>query len=223
MERDKIVELIRKVRRLAESGVAGERTSAETKIRILCKKYNIQEHEFADTENATPRYFLYKTEIEREILSNVICMILQAPTFTCGENNQVLRIKLLQKDYENVVSAYEYYRDMFNFYSRHLVRGMLSRNMVGYIPPASTSPAIETPADAPPTPQESVKSDIDQLLVIKFAVAIEKLPWESIDDKNLQVCDKLDTMSENTHAPTPGKDSEITGSSTSSDREAPAR
>lgn len=213
MDREKIIALIRKVRRLAESGVAGERSSAEARIKVLCEKYNITEADFSETETLENRYFLYKDPIEREILSNVICMVLKVPVFKCGENNNVLKIKLVKIQYEHIDSAYEYYKDMFNFYARHLVRGILSRNMVGFIPPSPTEPV--TPAEPiPDTKAENKKpeiSDIDPLVVMKLAVAIEKLPWESPHDKNLQVSDKSSIVA-GEDASSTGKNTDITGS-----------
>ena len=50
MTQQKIIELIRKVKALADKGVRGEAVSAKEKLKRLCKKYNISENDLRDLE-----------------------------------------------------------------------------------------------------------------------------------------------------------------------------
>ena len=64
---EKKMELLKKLRALAERGVEGEKETAERKLAQLMKKYNIEEEELSD-EKLIDYDFRYKTEFEERLL-----------------------------------------------------------------------------------------------------------------------------------------------------------
>ena len=116
MERKNILELVRKVKKLADRGVGGEVQSAKIKLQRLYEKYNLTDADFVELQESYNRYFIFRHALDKKLLSNLICMILKIPAFTCGESNNTLRIKLTDEQYDNILQAYEYYQKMFDDY-----------------------------------------------------------------------------------------------------------
>lgn len=58
MTREEIIEKIRKIQALASKGEAGERKSAELRLKEMMVKYGITEEDIAEEEN--PKVFFYK-------------------------------------------------------------------------------------------------------------------------------------------------------------------
>ena len=57
MNRNKIIELAKKIKALAEKGKGGERSSAKEKLERLCLKYNILPSELIIIEEVKDFYF----------------------------------------------------------------------------------------------------------------------------------------------------------------------
>jgi len=204
MTREAILELIRKVKKLADKGVGGESIAAKAKFKTLCEKYNLSEKDFDLAESETSnRYFIYKNEHHRALLSNIICMILDVPVFKCGESNNVMRIKMTDSQYADTIEAYNHYKDMFDDYCRYLVQGIMSRNAVGFFPkpkPQTEPDPVQEPPPEIPIPEaqsssssssskkEEIKDEnpFDMIKLMKIAVALDKKPWiKHTDNKNL--------------------------------------
>lgn len=71
---EKKMELLKKLRALAERGVGGEKETAERKLAQLMKKYNIEEEELSD-EKLMDYDFRYKTEFEERLLTQLFYKI----------------------------------------------------------------------------------------------------------------------------------------------------
>jgi hypothetical protein len=198
MTREAILELVRKVKKLADAGIDGEASSAKIKYQRLCKKYNLTDDDFIISEKQENKYFIYNNQFHRSLLSNIICMILEVPVFKCGESNNVLRIKLTNTQFYDITSAYNYYKDMFDDYCRYLVQGIISRNAIGYIPKKTENDSI-----SPQMPElnnnsekiENTESAFDMEKLMKIAVALDKKPWKKpSSDKNLPDTTRFDIM-----------------------------
>ena len=74
MTPEKIRELIKKVKALADKGIGGESSSAKEKLKILCDRYNINPKELEE-EDQREYFFILRDKNERDLLSNIICMI----------------------------------------------------------------------------------------------------------------------------------------------------
>jgi hypothetical protein len=138
MTQQKIIELIRKVKALADKGVSGESVSAKEKLKRLCDKYNISESDLHDLDEKNDYILLFRDKNERELLLNIVCMILDVPTFKWNENKSCAKMKLTEFQYRDIISAFEYYQKMYDDYKRYLIQGMLARNAVGYVPKPQT-------------------------------------------------------------------------------------
>lgn len=159
MNRNKIIELAKKIKALAEKGKGGERNAAKEKLDRICEKYNISDSELSTSEETNNYYIVIKDTNERELLINVCCMILDVPGFKWKEKNNCICIRISQSQYENINSAFEYYRDMYNDYKRYLMQGIISRNAIGYIPKHQTYTQENIQQDIPPTPPEDVEKE----------------------------------------------------------------
>lgn len=212
MDRKNILELVRKVKRLADRGVGGEAESAKIKLQRLYEKYNLTDADFIELQESYNRYFIIRHTFDKNLLSNLICMILETPTFTCGESNNTIRIKLTNDQYSNILQAYEYYQKMFDDYSKYLMQAIISRNAIGFVPkPKQTS---EPPANVPNfentntsenenNGNKSSEPEFDMIKLMKLAVAIEANPWKKLsDDKNLLDASGSATFSQTNHAET---------------------
>ena len=196
MTKEAIRELIRKVKKLADGGIAGEAESAKLKYKKLCEKYNLSDLDFIELDESYNRYFIYRHAQDRLLLSNIICMVLDVAVFQCGENNNMFRIKLTDEQYRDINHAFDYYKAMYDDYSRYLMQGIIARNAIGYIPkpktPASDAPQIPP---TPPAPPNNSTNEYDMLKLTKMAVALDANPWKKIpDDKNLIVRDVSDKV-----------------------------
>ncbi len=159
MNRNKIIELAKKIKALAEKGKGGERNAAKEKLERICQKYNISKSELSTSEEAKNYYIVINDSNERELLINVCCMILDVPGFKWKEKNNCICIHITQPEYENINSAFEYYRDMYNDYKRYLMQGIISRHAIGYIPKHQTYTQENIQQDIPPTPSEDNKDE----------------------------------------------------------------
>ena len=159
MNRNKIIELAKKIKALAEKGKGGERNAAKEKLERICQKYNISESELSISDVTKNYYIVINDSNERELLINVCCMILDVPGFKWKEKNNCICIHITQPEYENINSAFEYYRDMYNDYKRYLMQGIISRHAIGYIPKHQTYTQENIQQDIPPTPSEDIKDE----------------------------------------------------------------
>jgi hypothetical protein len=138
MNRNKIIELAKKIKTLAEKGKGGEKNAAKEKLERICQKYNISEKEISISVETKDYYIIINDSNERELLINVCCMILDVPGFKWKEKNNCICIHINHSDYDNINSAFEYYKDMYNDYKRYLMQGIISKNVIGYIPKYQT-------------------------------------------------------------------------------------
>ena len=61
-------------------------------------------------------------------------MILDVPGLKWKEKNNCVNIKVSKNEYEDIISAFEYYKQMYDEYKKYLIQGMISRNVIGYVP-----------------------------------------------------------------------------------------
>lgn len=212
MDRKNILELVRKVKKLADRGVGGEATSAKIKLQKLYEKYNLTDDDFIELQESYNRYFIIRHIFDKKLLSNLICMILETPAFTCGESNNTIRIKLTDDQYNSILNAYGYYQKMFDDYSKYLMQAIISRNAIGFVPkPKQTSdPAPDVPnfentktSENENGGNKSSESEFDMIKLMKLAVAIEANPWKKLsDDKNLLDTRCSATFDQTNHAET---------------------
>lgn len=211
MDRKSILELVRKVKKLADHGIDGESKSAKIKLKRLYEKYNLTDDDFIESQESYNRYFIIRHSLDKKLLSNLICMVLEVPVFSCSESNNILRIKLNDEQYNNIVHAYEYYQQMFDDYSKYLMQAIISRNAIGFIPkhnstpepPQNSSACENTNNNVDESNNKNAGPEFDMIKLMKLAVAIESNPWKkNSDDKNLIEAGRSDTVIKTNHAKT---------------------
>ena len=164
MNRKKIIELIQKVKCLAEKGKDGERQAAKEKLEKLCKKYNVLESELKFNIETFDYFIIVRDIHERELLINICCMILDVPGLKWKEKNNCVNIKVSKNEYEDIISAFEYYKQMYEEYKQYLIQGMISRNVIGYIPKPQNYTQENVQQDIIPVPktEENKKEETNQ-------------------------------------------------------------
>lgn len=163
MNRNKIIELAKKIKALAEKGKDGERNAAKEKLDRICEKYNISDEEISISEETHNYYIIINDLNERDLLINICCMILDIPGLKWKEKNNCVCIHITKSEYNNIISAFEYYRDMYNDYKRYLMQGIISRHAIGYIPkPQTYTQENVVQPDIPTTPPAPETEDVSE-------------------------------------------------------------
>lgn len=214
MNRNKILELARKIKALAEKGNGGERNAAKEKLEKICSKYNISSSELIPTVESKDFYFIINDSNERDLLINVSCMVLNVPGLKWKEKNNCVKMNITHENYKDIYNAFEYYKKMYNDYKRYIMQGIMMRNAIGYIPKPQnyTQENIQQDIPSPTPPTEDVDSHqkdeesgdkseesdqntdktedvsedpIDPIKLMKIAVSLDQKPWKKPLDNNL--------------------------------------
>ena len=212
MNRNKIIELAKKIKALAEKGKGGERIAAKEKLERICLKYNISFSELIPTIEVKDFYFIINDSNERDLLINISCMILDVPGLKWKEKNDCVKMSITHDNYKDIYNAFEYYKKMYNDYKRYIMQGIIMRNAIGYIPKPQNYTQENVQQDMTPPETEDVdqqenteetngnsensetkdeKSEdvsedpLDPIKLMKVAVSLDQKPWKKPLDKNL--------------------------------------
>jgi hypothetical protein len=212
MNRNKIIELSKKIKALAEKGKGGERIAAKEKLERICLKYNISFSELTPTIEVKDFYFIINDSNERDLLINISCMILDVPGLKWKEKNDCVKMSITHDNYKDIYNAFEYYKKMYNDYKRYIMQGIIMRNAIGYIPKPQNYTQENVQQDITPPETEDVdqqenteetngnsensetkdeKSEdvsedpLDPIKLMKVAVSLDQKPWKKPLDKNL--------------------------------------
>ena len=212
MNRNKILELAKKIKALAEKGKGGERIAAKEKLERICLKYNISVSELTPTIEVKDFYFIINDSNERDLLINISCMILDVPGLKWKEKNDCVKMSITHDNYKDIYNAFEYYKKMYNDYKRYIMQGIIMRNAIGYIPKPQNYTQENVQQDMTPPETEDVdqqenteetngnsensetkdeKSEdvsedpLDPIKLMKVAVSLDQKPWKKPLDKNL--------------------------------------
>ena len=212
MNRNKIIELAKKIKALAEKGKGGERIAAKEKLERICLKYNISFSELIPTIEVKDFYFIINDSNERDLLINISCMILDVPGLKWKEKNDCVKMSITHDNYKDIYNAFEYYKKMYNDYKRYIMQGIIMRNAIGYIPKIQNYTQENVQQDMTPPETEDVdqqenteetngnsensetkdeKSEdvsedpLDPIKLMKVAVSLDQKPWKKPLDKNL--------------------------------------
>ena len=211
MNRNKIIELAKKIKALAEKGKGGERIAAKEKLERICLKYNISFSELTPTIEVKDFYFIINDPNERDLLINISCMILDVPGLKWKEKNDCVKMSITHDNYKDIYNAFEYYKKMYNDYKRYIMQGIIMRNAIGYVPKPQSYTQANVQQDITPPPTEDVESHqkdtetgdkneefeqndkksedvsedpLDPIKLMKVAVSLDQKPWKKPLDKN---------------------------------------
>ncbi len=147
MNRNKILELAKKIKALAEKGKDGEKNVAKEKLEKICLKYNISSSELTPSIETKDFYFIIHDSNERDLLINVSCMILDVPGLKWKEKNDCVKMTITHENYKDIYNAFEYYKKMYNDYKRYIMQGIIMRNAIGIWDGQSRGWSIHTSID----------------------------------------------------------------------------
>jgi len=75
MDNENKIQLLKKLKKLADSGIGGEKVNAQEMLSELMRKYDISSSDI-ETDVKELVWFRYGQDIERRLLSQIICMIM---------------------------------------------------------------------------------------------------------------------------------------------------
>lgn len=114
----KKMEILKKLRALAERGVGGEKEGAQKKLDQLMKKYNIQEMDLSD-ELEEDHDFRYHNEYEKILLRQLFYKIVpdfksKAYSYKYGRGSKTtLGVSCTKAQALQIQIEYEFYRDLW--------------------------------------------------------------------------------------------------------------
>ena len=178
MNRDKVLDLAKKVKALADKGKDGEKSAAKDRLAKICKKYNISEDELIVLEEVKDFFLILNDPHEKDLLKNVICMVLQIKGMRWKERNNCVLLKMTTNDFSDVSQAFEHYRSVYNEYKKYLVQAIIAKNEI-YCKKEDPKPSEPVSSQSTDTESKSEKlpgKPVSEKL-IKIANIIEKNPW----------------------------------------------
>lgn len=182
MNRDKVINLAKKVKALADRGKDGEKLVAKERLKKICEKYNISEEELIILEELNDFYFIIHDPYEKDLLKNVICMVLNVKGFRWKERNNCIKILMTSSNYSDVCQAFQHYKSTYDSYKKHLVDAIIIKNEI-YCTRNESKPPVDSNMDVEnkeeekkenKPPKESIPIS-DKL--IKIANIVEKNVW----------------------------------------------
>lgn len=116
---DKKIELMKKLKALAEQGVGGEKETAQKKLEQLMKKYNVKEQELSD-DAIEEHIFRFHGEFEKRLLIQVAYKVLgkefvkRMYTYRWGKGKRTTRmIECTKAEALQIRIAHEFYCDLW--------------------------------------------------------------------------------------------------------------
>lgn len=113
-ERERLLEKLRKVKALADRGVAGEKDAAEKTLAALMERYGITEEALEDCQTSI-HWIRYKTEWERKLLHQLAYMYLgTGHSFGCvgkytGRSRKEVGIECTPAQYIEIEADFAFY------------------------------------------------------------------------------------------------------------------
>lgn len=106
---NRIKEQIKKIMRLAEQGIGGEKSNALTLLNRLLKKYSLSLEDFKD--NVKIRYKFYcRTKHEEQLLINTVGKVLNIDAVPLSDIKRAVYINLTRLEFAKIDYLYEIYR-----------------------------------------------------------------------------------------------------------------
>lgn len=125
---DSIIERLRKISALADSGVEGERENARCLLDALCKKYNIAP-EVLLSEEMEFYEFRVSSIAERKLFNQVIVSILQTDRIShIPWRRQKIAVKLTKAQYLDIKDAFDHYLREWNKVNEDVFKAFIARH-----------------------------------------------------------------------------------------------
>lgn len=156
--KEKLIELIMKLRVMAERGTPNERVSAQNKLDNICEKYRINIDELLFSKTLKKRTFrLHSFTDEKDIL--VHCILDSAPESEIQGNATLRQIQVKLSDcmYKEILDKFNHYWSLYQKERDALLTAFIIKNNIGIIDSSASEKEID----------QDVESIIDYLNVVK--------------------------------------------------------
>jgi hypothetical protein len=156
--KEKLIQLLMKLKVMSERGTPNERISAQNKLDYICKKHRLNINEIFPPKPLKKRTFrLHSFTDEKDIL--VHCILDSSPEseITGNESTHQIHVKLSDKDYKEVLDKYQHYWKLYLKEREALLAAFIIKNNLGIVANSSTEEEI----------YEDVESVINYLQVVK--------------------------------------------------------
>ncbi len=109
---NRIKEQIKKIMRLAERGVGGEKTNAQTLLNRLLRKYSLSLEDFKNDVKISYKFYC-RTKHEKRLLINTVGKVLNIDQVSMSDTKRAIYINLTKLEFAKVDHLYETYRKEF--------------------------------------------------------------------------------------------------------------
>ncbi|MBN2842825.1 MAG: hypothetical protein JXM68_07030 [Sedimentisphaerales bacterium] len=138
-----VIELLKKIQKLAQNGVGGEKVNAQVKLRLLMKRHNITEADLCEETPPKEEYlFSYKNEHEKKLLLQVVAWatddrsvkIFQVFDRKTERKKQQLGFLVSAQDNMLIREAFDYYRKEFKVQIDLLFSAFVQKHQLYFTP-----------------------------------------------------------------------------------------
>ena len=131
---DSILDRLRKIEALAQSGVAGERENAAEMLRVLCEKYGVTVEQLTAPET-TRCWFTIKSKIDDDLLGQCVAMVLKTSRIRFSSRARERGFELTLAQEIDVREAFAHFRKAWQQQLEETFAAFIQLN--GIVAPAS--------------------------------------------------------------------------------------
>ena len=126
MEINRIADLLRKIKNLADHGIEGEKIAAEKKLADLLDKHNLT---LDDIFEAKKKWydFSFKRTYEKNLILQCYSCVFNSPKISYSQSYKTISFQLTASQYYDLQETYSYYRELLKeelekFYKAFMIR-----------------------------------------------------------------------------------------------------
>lgn len=144
---DSILDQLRKVKALADSGIDGERVAAQAMLEKLLGKYKLSMDDIAEPTRRL-YFFTYKGKQEHDLLVQVICRVLRVSNFMSSNQGRTkLGIEVTPIQAAEIQELFDYYRKQWKDELHRFFIAFISKYQLVNPDRESTGESSWSPAD----------------------------------------------------------------------------
>lgn len=126
MEINRIKDLLKKIKKLADHGIEGEKIAAEKKLVALLEKHGLTLDDITETKKKWYD-FSYKRSYEKKLLLQCYAYVLNSPNISYSQNNSTISFQITASQYCDLQEVYSYYRllleeELEKFFQAFMIR-----------------------------------------------------------------------------------------------------
>lgn len=128
MTRESAIEVIKKLKTLAEKSTGAESERAREKLQSYCLKYNIDPDDYSVDEYDASMSF--SNEQERMLLSNIVSMIMKSNQVKGRIKNNAMHFRCTLKQLQDIKDAFSHYKKIYYDYVDAVLVAIVSKNQI---------------------------------------------------------------------------------------------